>query len=66
MTAKKRHPIAKLINLITLILAVVGLSVSTAQYLAANWCQKAHGMKVTENSDWRLKACYKHYWSKDE
>ncbi len=64
-TNKKMHPIPKLINLIFTLIALVGFTYATAEFLASSWCQKAYGIGVSEQSDWKVKACAKYYWDMD-
>ncbi|HHF3006300.1 TPA: hypothetical protein ACPJ1B_003733 [Vibrio diabolicus] len=59
------HPILKLINLIVTLIAVAGLTYATAEFLASSWCQTAYGIGVSEQSDWKVKACAKYYWDMD-
>lgn len=63
--AKQDHPIAKLINLIIILIVVVGMIMATVDFFARGWCQKAHGISVHESSGWKVKACAKCYWDMD-
>ncbi|EPP2130258.1 MULTISPECIES: hypothetical protein [Vibrio] len=64
-TNKKMHPIPKLINLIVTLIAVAGFTYATAEFLASSYCQTAFGIGVSEQSDWKVKACAKYYWDMD-
>ncbi len=64
-TNKKMHPILKLINLIVTLIAVAGFAYATVEFLASSWCQSAFGISVSEQSDWKVKACAKYYWDID-
>ncbi|TOG16312.1 hypothetical protein CGJ07_23150, partial [Vibrio parahaemolyticus] len=61
----KKHPIAKLINLVILLFAVVAMTFTTIEFFANGWCQKARGISVDKNSSWEVKACAKYYWNVD-
>ncbi|EGQ7830424.1 hypothetical protein NZX34_004089 [Vibrio parahaemolyticus] len=61
----RKHPIAKLINVVFILIAVVAMTFTTVEFFASGWCQKAHGISVDENSSWELKACAKYYWGMD-
>lgn len=62
---KKQHPIGKLINLTVLLVALIWLAFSTANFFARGWCANAHGVSFGENPDWRVDICINYYWEKE-
>ncbi|MCF7456267.1 MULTISPECIES: hypothetical protein [Vibrio] len=57
----QKHPIAKLVNVITILIVVVGMTMATARFFSSTWRQKAYGISVNEQSDWKVK----YYWDMD-
>ncbi len=61
----RKHPIAKLINVVIILIAVIGMSMGTVRFVTSTWCNKIFGISVNEQSDWTVKACAKYYWDID-
>ncbi|MBU2896104.1 hypothetical protein [Vibrio hepatarius] len=61
----KKHPIAKLINVVVILIVVAGMTYATVDFFASGWCQAAFGLSVDENSSWEVKSCAKYYWNLD-